>query len=62
MEPRRPEAFARDLARALNTLLADPALRKTMGVKGRQRAEALFSWAQVARRTLALYQAGSRDR
>jgi hypothetical protein len=26
-----------------------------MGVKGRQRAEALFSWAAVARRTLALY-------
>jgi glycogen synthase len=64
VEPRHPESFARDLARALNTLLADPELRKTMGGKGRQRAEALFSWAAVARRTLALYQAlvESRDR
>jgi glycogen synthase len=57
VEPRDPEGFARDLARALNTLLADPQLRRTMGVKGRQRAEALFSWAAVARRTVALYRA-----
>jgi glycosyltransferase involved in cell wall biosynthesis len=55
IEPRDPQAFARDLAQAVNALLADPALRRTMGVKGRQRAEALFSWAAVARRTLALY-------
>jgi alpha-maltose-1-phosphate synthase len=57
VEPRDPEGFARDLARAINALVADPALRQTMGVKGRQRAEALFSWTAVARRTLALYQA-----
>ncbi len=55
IEPRDPPAFARDLAQAINALLADPTLRRTMGVKGRQRAEALFSWAAVARRTLALY-------
>jgi alpha-maltose-1-phosphate synthase len=55
IEPCDPPAFARDLAQAINALLADPALRRTMGVKGRQRAEALFSWAAVARRTLALY-------
>ena len=55
VEPRDPAAFARDLARALNALLADPTLRRTMGVKGRQRAEALFSWAAVARRTHGLY-------
>lgn len=57
VEPRDPGGFARDLARAVNGLLADSALRRTMGVKGRQRAEALFSWAAVARRTYALYQA-----
>jgi alpha-maltose-1-phosphate synthase len=56
VEPRDPDGLVRGLARALNTLLADPPLRRTMGVKGRQRAEALFSWAAVARRTLALYQ------
>jgi glycosyltransferase involved in cell wall biosynthesis len=53
--PRDPDGFARDLAREINGLLTDPALRRTMGVKGRQRAEALFSWAAVARRTHALY-------
>jgi glycogen synthase len=57
VEPRDPEGLARDLARALNTLLADPARRTAMGVKGRQRAESLFSWAAVARRTLDLYTA-----
>jgi alpha-maltose-1-phosphate synthase len=55
VEPRDPAAFARHLADALNALLADPPLRRTMGAKGRQRAEALFSWTAVARRTLALY-------
>jgi glycogen synthase len=55
VEPRDPAAFARDLAQAVNALLADASLRRTMGAKGRQRAEALFSWAAVARRTLALY-------
>jgi starch synthase len=55
VEPKDPAGFARALAQALNALLADPELRRTMGVKGRQRAEALFSWGAVARRTLALY-------
>jgi glycosyltransferase involved in cell wall biosynthesis len=57
VEPTDPDRFAQNLARELNGLVADPALRRTMGVKGRQRAEALFSWAAVARRTHALYQA-----
>jgi glycogen synthase len=56
VEPRDAERFVRDLAQAVNGLLADAALRRTMGVKGRQRAEALFSWTAVARRTHALYQ------
>ncbi len=55
VEPRDPEGFSRELARALNGLLADPGLRRTMGVKGRARAVASFSWAAVARRTLELY-------
>ncbi len=55
VEPRDPAALSGDLAQAINGLLADPPLRRTMGVKGRQRAEALFSWAAAARRTLALY-------
>jgi len=57
VEPQDPAGLAGELARAINALVADPDLRRTMGVKGRQRAETLFSWAVVARRTLALYQA-----
>jgi glycosyltransferase involved in cell wall biosynthesis len=56
VEPRDPQGFARDLGQGLNALLADPGLHRTMAIKGRQRAEALFSWAAVARRTLMLYQ------
>jgi glycogen synthase len=64
VEPRDPGAFARDLARAINAVVADPALGRTMGQKGRQRAESLFSWTAVARRTVALYQTlvASRER
>jgi len=56
VEPRDAAGLAQELARAINALVADPELRRTMGVKGRQRAETLFSWAVVARRTLTLYQ------
>jgi glycogen synthase len=62
VEPRDPAAFARDLAHAVNALLTDPPLRRAMGVKGRQRAEALFGWGAVARRTLALYREVARAR
>ncbi len=54
-EPIHPDQFSRDLARQLNSLLADASLRRTMGAKGRQRAEAVFSWRAVARQVLALY-------
>jgi glycogen synthase len=55
-EPVRPDEFARDLARSINTLLADPALRRRMGASGRRRVEDRFSWRVVAEATLALYQ------
>jgi starch synthase len=35
--------------------LADEALRKEMGAKGRQRAETHFSWRTIANQVLALY-------
>jgi glycosyltransferase involved in cell wall biosynthesis len=54
-DPVRPEEFARDLARSVNTLLVDPELRRRMGAEGRLRAETLFSWTAIARQTLALY-------
>jgi glycogen synthase len=54
-EPVDPGRFARDLAAPINRLLADPALRRAMGEKGRERAERLFSWKAVAHRVLDLY-------
>lgn len=50
--PPRDEAA---LARALNTLLADPALRARLGAAGRQRVEQTFSVSQMVDRTVALY-------
>ena len=54
-EPLDSEAFEKDLAGAVNRLMADPALRLRMGKAGRQRAEAHFSWRAIAQRTLSLY-------
>ena len=50
-----PDRFARDLAEAVNRLMADPALRERMGRAGRERAVTRFSWAAIAARTRDLY-------
>jgi len=50
--PRDPEA----LAEAVNTLLADEALRRRMGEFARRRVETEFTAERVARREFALYQ------
>ena len=55
-EPRDPERFARDLAGAINRLHADEGLRRRMGEAGRRRVEDRFSWTEIARRTLDLYE------
>ncbi|CAA9557762.1 MAG: Glycogen synthase, ADP-glucose transglucosylase [uncultured Thermomicrobiales bacterium] len=54
-EPVDPAGFSRDLAAALNTLLADPTRRSAMGAAGRRRVEAQFSWGAIARQTTELY-------
>ncbi|HCE98264.1 MAG: glycosyl transferase family 1 [Elusimicrobia bacterium GWC2_51_8] len=54
-EPRNPEKFSRDLARALNRVLRQPSLRSRFSSLGRRRAETHFSWAGVAKKTQALY-------
>ncbi|MBW1991484.1 MAG: glycogen synthase [Deltaproteobacteria bacterium] len=54
--PQVAARFARDLAGAVNRLLADPERRAVMGRKARERAESRFSWTSVARRTLEYYQ------
>jgi starch synthase len=55
MSPADPERFARDLAAAINALLADPARCAAMGAAGRQRAIERFSWSSIADRTLEVY-------
>jgi alpha-maltose-1-phosphate synthase len=54
--PRDPERFARDIADRVNRLLEDPAEARRMGLAGRERAVAEFSWSTVAERVQALYQ------
>ena len=56
VEPRDPEAFARNLAGGVNTLLEDPGRRQAMAAKARRRVEDQFSWRSIARQTLAFYE------
>jgi glycogen synthase len=55
VEPQHPEQFSRDLAGAVNTLLRNAALRASMATSARSRVEQQFSWASIARQTLAFY-------
>ena len=54
-EPKRPEQFSRDLAAAINQLLASPEKLKAMGIESRRRIEEHFSWKNIARQTLEYY-------
>ncbi len=49
-------AFEADLAAGVNRLLADPDLAARMGIAGRERAIAEFSWDAAARKTLSIYE------
>lgn len=55
-EALHPEQFARDLAEAINKLMADPSLRERMAKAGRERAVDHFSWSAIAEKTYSLYQ------
>jgi starch synthase len=55
MSPVDPDAFERDLASAVNRLMADPDLRVRMGAAGRRRAVERFSWESIADQTVDLY-------
>ena len=55
-EPVNPEKFARDIARRINQLMADPKMRERFGKAGRKRAEAKFSWSAIALETKKLYE------
>ena len=54
-EATEPEVFAADLVAKVNLLMADPARAARMGVAGRRRAEELFGWDAIARKTEGLY-------
>jgi len=49
--PARPD----ELARAILALLRDPSRARAMGVAGRRRVEALFTWDRIAERTAKVY-------
>jgi glycosyltransferase involved in cell wall biosynthesis len=54
-EPKDPDAFSRDLAAAVNSLLDDPERLRRMGQRSRERVEHFFSWTSIARWTADFY-------
>jgi alpha-maltose-1-phosphate synthase len=54
--PTNPEKFSRDLAARINQLMQDRQLREKFGRAGRKRAEEHFSWSEIAKETIALYE------
>jgi glycosyltransferase involved in cell wall biosynthesis len=52
-----PPASPPDLARAIEKILDDPALAKTMGENAKALSEECYGWRPVARKVLAVYQA-----
>jgi starch synthase len=55
--PLHPDRYVADFAEALVSLLADPDRAREMGRAGRRRAIESFSWAAIAERTRAIYDA-----
>jgi len=53
--PADPDAYARDLAAAVNALLDAPERAASMGSAGRARVESTFAWTAIAERTAELY-------
>jgi len=51
-----PDKFSRDLASKINQLMKDRTLREKFGKAGRKRAEELFSWRAIAKKTIGLYE------
>jgi starch synthase len=49
------DRFARDLARRIAELMADPALCEKFGKAGRKRVEKTFAWEAIAGQTVELY-------
>lgn len=58
VNPRDPHA----IRTALETLLADPELQKSLGAAARARVKSQFSWSTVARQYLSVYQKAIQQR
>jgi glycogen synthase len=56
MRPLEPNRFERDLAAAINELMADAARCESMGRAARRRAVESFGWDAIARQTVELYE------
>jgi starch synthase len=54
-EPKDPERFAKDLAAAVNEVLAAPDQLRSMAAAARKRVETHFTWKAVAGKTLEFY-------
>ena len=54
-EPKDTEVFAKNLAQAVNSVLAAPSKLQTMAGAARNRMEDHFTWRVVARKTLEFY-------
>jgi starch synthase len=54
-DPADPDRFARGLARAINSLVADPQLARSMGEAGRRLVIQKFGWPESARRIVEIY-------
>jgi alpha-maltose-1-phosphate synthase len=53
--PLDPDRFVADLADALTRVVSDPESARRMGLAGRARAEAEFSWSAIAEQTVGIY-------
>ena len=53
--PLHPDTYAKDLADAVNRLMADPDMCERFAKAGRERAVEQFGWANIARQTRDLY-------
>jgi starch synthase len=53
--PIDPDRYVADLAATLIEVVSDPAAAQVMGAAGRRRAEELFGWDRIARRTREIY-------
>lgn len=55
-EPINPEQFSEDMAEAINRIINDEDLRKSMERAGRKRVEDVFDWSAIAKQVHELYQ------